>query len=248
MPSAQAAVLSFLEPHVLRLYRNTSIFTSQSTKEDLIKFGIAEKNLHVINYGVDHDIYRLGKCKSPYPHVFYLGRLKRFKGVHLLIEAMAKVVKEVPDARLSIVGSGDPAYQNVLKQLITKLNLTNNISFYEFGIGDSLEQKVQIMQEAWVLVFPSSREGFGLVVVEANACGTPTIATNVPGLRETVRDRHTGIIVDRDVDALAESIKLMLKDKELRGKLSKRAFECSMEFDWDKTAEKMLKVIEEVVR
>ena len=248
LPPAQAAVLSFLEPHVLRLYRNTPIFTSQSTKEDLLKFGIAEKNLHVVNYGVDHDVYHLGKSKSPYPHVFYLGRMKRFKGVHLLIEAMAQVVKEIPDAKLSIVGNGDPEYQNLLKQLSTKLNLTKNINFCEFGLGDSLRQKVQIMQEAWVLVFPSSREGFGLVVVEANACGTPTIATDVPGLRETVRNNDTGIIVNRDVDALAKSIKLVLKDKELREKLSKRAFECSMEFSWDTTAEKMLIVLEEIVR
>ena len=100
------------------------------------------------------------------------------------------------------------------------------------------------MQEAWVLVFPSSREGFGLVVVEANACGTPTIATNVPGLQETVRDGETGSLVARNVDALAESIKQMLKDRDLREKLSKRAFEWSMQFDWDRTARKMIEVIE----
>jgi glycosyltransferase involved in cell wall biosynthesis len=202
----------------------------------------------VVNYGVDHGIYCLGKAKSSYPHVFYLGRLKRFKGVHLLIEAMAQVAKEIPDARLSIVGNGDPDYQNVLKQLSAKLNLTKNISFCEFGLGDSLRQKVQIMQEAWVFVFPSSREGFGLVVVEANACGTPTIATDVPGLRETVRDSDTGILVTRDVDALAKSIKRVLQDNELSEKLSKRAFEWSMQFDWDRTAGKMLKVLETIVR
>ena len=248
LPPAQAKVVNFLEPHVLRLYGNTPIFTSQSTKEDLMKLGFAEGNLSVINYGVDHDIYRLGKVKSPFPHVFYLGRLKRFKGVHLLIEAIAQVVKEIPDVRLSIVGNGDPDYQNELKELSAKLNLTKNIDFCEFGLGDSIMQKVQIMQEAWVLVFPSSREGFGLVVIEANACGTPTIATNVPGLRETVRDNDTGIIVNRNVDELAKSIKLMIQDNELREKLSKRAFVWSMQFDWDNTARKMLNVLEEIVR
>ncbi len=247
LPSRQARVLSFLEPHILRLYNNTPIFTSQSTKEDLLRLGIAERNLNVINYGVNHDIYQLGKTKSSYPHVLYLGRLKRFKGVHLLIEAMSQVVKEIPEARLTIVGNGDPEYRNELKQLSAKLNLTKHIVFHEFGLGDSLAQKVQIMQEAWVLVFPSAREGFGLVVVEANACGTPTIATNVPGLRETVRDNDTGILVARDVDALAKSIKRVLQDNELREKLSKRAFEWSMQFDWDKTAGKMLKVLEEIV-
>jgi glycosyltransferase involved in cell wall biosynthesis len=248
LPSRQARVLSLLEPRILRLYSNTPIFTSQSTKEDLLRLGIADRNLNVINYGVNHGIYQLGKTKSSYPHVLYLGRLKRFKGVHLLIEAMSQVVKEIPEARLTIVGNGDPEYRSELKQLSAKLNLTKNIVFHEFGLGDSLAQKVQIMQEAWVLVFPSAREGFGLVVVEANACGTPTIATNVPGLRETVRDNDTGILVARDVDALAKSIKRVLQDNEFREKLSKRAFEWSMQFDWDKTAGKMLKVLEEIVK
>jgi glycosyltransferase involved in cell wall biosynthesis len=247
LPSRQARVLSFLEPHILRLYRNTPIFTSQSTKADLLRLGIAERNLHVINYGVDHDIYQPGKTKSSYPHVFYLGRLKRFKGVHLIIEAMGQVVKEIPEARLSIVGNGDAKYRNDLKQLSVKLNLTNHIFFHEFGLGDSLAQKVQIMQKAWVLVFPSAREGFGLVAVEANACGTPTIATNVPGLRETVRDQDTGILVERNVDALAKSIKQVLGDFELRNRISKRAFEWSLQFNWDRTAEKMLRVLESTV-
>jgi len=247
LPWSQAKFWCFMEPHVLRLYENTPIITSQGTKEDLLRIGIAEHNIHVVNYGVDHNVYKPDKNKSLYPHVFYLGRLKRFKGVHLLIKAMKQVVKEIPDAKLSIVGNGDTDYENELKQLKDNLNLSKNIVFYEFGLRDSLLQKVQIMQEAWVLAFPSTREGFGLVVVEANACGTPTIATDVPGLRETVRDYDTGILVPRNVDALADSITQVLSDNELRGRLSKRALEWSMEFDWDRTADKILQVLENTI-
>ena len=85
------------------------------------------------------------------------------------------------------------------------------------------------------------------MVVEANACGTPTIATNVPGLRETVRDQDTGILVERNVDALAKSINQVLGDFELRNRISKRAFEWSLQFNWDRTAEKMLRVLESTV-
>jgi len=247
LPIGPAKILGFLEPHVLSLYRNVPIFTSQSTKEDLMRLGINAKNLHVVNYGVDHKIYTCGTVKSSNPHIFYLGRLKRFKGVHLLIRAMAKVISEIPDATLTIVGNGDSDYEKELKQLVTNLKLNEHVLFMSLGLHDSLMSKVKIMQEAWVLVFPSSREGFGLVVVEANACGTPTIATNVPGLQETVRNNVTGMLVPRDVDALANSIKSMLKDNEFREKLSKQAFEWSMQFDWDKTAEKMLKVLVAVV-
>jgi glycosyltransferase involved in cell wall biosynthesis len=247
LPWVPAKSWSFLEPHVLRLYKDTPIITSESTKEDLLKIGIPERNIHVINYGVDHSVYSPGKEKSLFPHVFYLGRLKRFKGVHLLIEAMSQVVKEIPDARLSIVGNGDPDYENELWRLRDSLNLSKNIVFYKYGLDDALSQKVRIMQEAWVLAFPSTREGFGLVVVEANACGTPTVATDVPGLRETVRNGETGIVVPRNVDALAYALKRVLSDTELRTKLSNSALAWSMQFDWEKTSEKMIRVLENTI-
>jgi glycosyltransferase involved in cell wall biosynthesis len=243
LPYPQAKSWALMEPLVLRLYKDRQIITSQSTKEDLLKIGLPERNIHVINYGVNHSIYTPGRSKSSFPHVLFLGRLKRFKGVHLLIEAMKQVVIEVPDAKLSIVGKGDAKYVDELKTLKDKLNLNENVVFYELGFSDSLAQKVQLMQEAWVSVFPSAREGFGLVVVEANACGTPTIATDVPGLRDTVKDCDTGILVLRNVDSLAKSITRLLKDDELRGKMSKSAFEWSQQFNWDQTASKMLHVL-----
>jgi len=247
LPWATARFWLFMEPRVLRLYKNTPIITSQGTKDDLLRIGIAERNIHVINYGVDHNVYKPGKGKSQYPHIFYLGRLKRFKGVHLIVRAMAQVIREIPNAKLSIVGSGDANYVLELARLVDNLNLSKNIDFYNFGLGDSIQQKVEIMQEAWALVFPSAREGFGLVVVEANACGTPTIAADVPGLRETVRDNDGGLLVTRSIDALANSIMKVLGDNELRGRLSQSAFEWSMQFDWDKTANNILQVLENAV-
>ena len=247
LPWAQAKFWSIMEPRVLQLYKNTPIITSQGTKEDLLKIGINEKVIHVINYGVDHSVYKPNNNKSTYPYVFYLGRLKKFKGVHLLISAMEQVVKQIPSAKLSIIGNGDAQYESELKQLTNSLNLSKNITFYEFGLRDSLLQKVQTMQEAWVLAFPSIREGFGLVVVEANACGTPTIATNVPGLRETVRDQETGILVSRRADAIADAIIQILSDEDLRGRLSKKALEWSMQFDWDRTANKILQVLQNTI-
>lgn len=244
LPWTQAKFWYFMEPRVLRLYENTPIITSQSTKEDLLRIGIAERNIHVVNYGVDRNVYKLTNKKSSYPHVFYLGRLKRFKGVHFLIKAMKHVVNEIPDAKLSIVGNGDADYENELKQLRDDLNLRKNTVFYKFGLEDSLFQKVKIMQEAWTLAYPSTREGFGLVVIEANACGTPTIATDVPGLKDTVKNCETGILVPpRNVEALAESIMQIFTDDELRGRLSKNAFEWSRCFDWGETADKMLHVL-----
>ena len=247
LPASQAKVLAFLEPRALRGYNKTHIFTSESTKTDLLRIGIPPENIHVINYGVNHNIYKPGCAKSSYPHVFYLGRLKKFKGVHLLIQAMAQVVKEIPEAKLSIIGDGDVDYETELKLLVTKLQLSEVVVFHKLGFRDSLEEKTRIMQNAWVSVFPSAREGFGLVVVEANACGTPTIATNVPGLRETVRNNETGILVDRNVDALAVAIKRVLNDNQLRERLSRQAVEWSVMFDWNRTALEMMNVMKKIV-
>lgn len=246
LPFIQAKSWAMLEPFLLRLYRDKQVITSESSREDLLRIGIVENNIHVINYGVDHDIYVPGMKKSDFPHVLYFGRLKRFKGVHLLVEAMKQVTAEIPEAKLSVVGTGDAQYLNELKTMTDRLNLNKNITFYELGFGDCLAKKVELMQESWVSVVPSAREGFGLVVVEANACGTPTIAANVPGLRDTVRNYETGILSDRDTDSLAKSIKYLLTHDDVRYDMSKKALDWSRHFDWDRTAEKTMGILKSV--
>jgi glycosyltransferase involved in cell wall biosynthesis len=243
LPWATAKLCNFIEPRILELYKDKPIITSPSTREDLLRIGFSERMVNVINYGVDHSVYNLGREKSAFPHVLFLGRLKRFKGVHILLEAMRQVVNEIPDAKLSIIGTGDPDYVAELKSLQTRLKLNKNVIFYELGFGDSLMKKVELLQSAWTVVFPSIREGFGLVVVEANACGTPTISTDVPGLRDTVRHYETGLLVSRTPASLAKSITHLLKDDELRGRMSKNAFDWSQQFNWDLTADNMLKVL-----
>jgi len=249
LPWVQAKFWSLMEPRVLRMYRNVPIVTSESTKDDLVKIiGMPEDNIHVINYGVDQEVYKPGIEKSSTPHIVYLGRIRRFKGIHFLIQAMKHVVEAIPSARASIVGKGSPTYEYELRKLTEDLGLSRNIDFYDLGFKDSLQMKVELLQKAWILVFPSVREGFGLTVVEANACGTPAVTTNVPGLRNTVKDHETGILVPpKDADALAEAITEMLTDRELRARLSRNSIEWSRNFDWDKTSDQMLTVLKNAI-
>lgn len=244
LPGPQAHFWHVLEPRILRRYHRTPIVTSESTKQDLIYLGLPAGNIHTIKYGVDREVYRPGK-KSGEPKILYVGRLKRFKGLHHLIQATKIVSKKVPNVKLEIIGSGDSAYEEELLALGRKLGLEGNLTFRQLTFDQGLRHKVEAYQQAWVLACPSIREGFGLTVIEANACGTPAVASNVQGLRDTVSDQRTGLLVaPRDVSALSEALMKVLLDDGLRRELSRQAVEWSGKFDWDETAGTMLGVIE----
>jgi len=106
-------------------------------------------------------------------------------------------------------------------------------------------ERRRLVGRAWVLVHPSVREGFGLNVVEAAAFGVPTVAYDVAGLRDSVQDGETGLLVeDGDVDGLGEALVRVLDDEGLRLRLSKNALEYAKGFSWDRCAEEFLKVLE----
>jgi glycosyltransferase involved in cell wall biosynthesis len=114
------------------------------------------------------------------------------------------------------------------------------------GLGDV--ERRRLLGRAWVLVNPSVREGWGLNVVEANALGTPCVAYDVAGLRDSVRDGVTGLLCESgDVGGLAERVLWVLGDEGLRVRLSRNALEYSRGFSWDKTAQQFMDVIRGVI-
>jgi len=114
------------------------------------------------------------------------------------------------------------------------------------GLSDGERRK--LMKSAWVLVNPSVREGFGLNVIEANALGTPCIAYDVAGLRDSVKNDKTGLLAEAgSVEDLAEKIVVVLKDYALRERLSQKALDYARGFNWDKSAQAFLKVMQCVV-
>ncbi|HEC82896.1 MAG TPA: glycosyltransferase family 1 protein, partial [Firmicutes bacterium] len=154
-----------------------------------------------------------------------------------------EVAVRVPRARMKIAGSGD--YLPRLKKLASCLGIDDRIEFLGF-VNDSA--KVAMLREAHVVVNPSSKEGWGVTVIEANACGTPVIASDVPGLRDAVVDGKTGFLVPYgDVKAFAEKIVRVLEDDTLRQQLSEEAVRWARRFHWDTSAEAMMQTIEEVI-
>ena len=130
--------------------------------------------------------------------------------------------------------------------MVEERNLENHITFHGF-IDD--KEKVELFQESWVFVNPSIKEGWGLTVIEANACGTPAIAYDVPGLRESIKNEYNGILVKSNrIDDLSKAIKKVIENKDIRDGLSYNAISWSKNFNWDKATIEFLNVLENVYK
>ncbi len=213
------------------------IAISQSTADDLKKMGIKQK-ISVVYSGIPElkNIYNIKREKNL---VLYVGRIKRYKSIDHLLKAVNIIKSDIP-VKLAIVGAGDALEE--LKNLACELNL--EVDFKGFV---SEEEKYEMYQKARVIVQPSIKEGWGLTAIEAQACGTPVICANSPGLRETLIDGKTGYLYDYgNITELAKKIKDILTDDTKWLEFSNSAIEWARNFSWDYSAEKMEKIIMEV--
>lgn len=233
------------ERFVPLIYQNIPIMAvSPSSKNELKSMGMEPDKIEIIYNGVNCDIYRPEVAeKSPTPLVGYVGRIKRYKSVEHLIFAIKKVVREISDARLLIVGEGDNLKE--LKKIASENKLSEIVHFTGTV---SEEQKIKYFNQLWVSVNSSPKEGWGIVVVEANACGTPVIAADSPGLRDSVVHGQTGLLYPYgNIDKLSETIIYLLKNSEERQRLAEGALKWAQQFDWDISADKTEQLIEKVI-
>jgi glycosyltransferase involved in cell wall biosynthesis len=221
------------------------IVGSPSTKEELTEIDIPEGRVEIINYCVDHTVHRPDPAaRSTAPLVGYFGRLKKYKSVEQLLHAIVLVRKEVPALKAVVVGEGDN--RSVLERLAAELGIADAVTFTGFV---SEEEKVRWLQRVWFAVNTSSKEGWGLTVIEANACGTAVIASDVPGLRDAVKDGETGILYEfGDTAGLAARMLKLLSDRELRDRLARAAFAWAETFDWEVAAARTLGLLERRVQ
>jgi glycosyltransferase involved in cell wall biosynthesis len=224
-----------------RVYRNTPMaVVSESTKQELLSYGFREENLFLVPNCVDHTAYTLGHQDFQGHVIGYLGRLKNYKSIEDLLQAFAIVLRDAPDARLVIVGEGDA--RKTLERVAREIHITGKVEFHGFV---PLEEKIRLLRSMNFVVNPSSKEGWGLTVIEANACGVPVIASDVPGLRDSVLDDKTGLLYEYgNIEQLAAKMLLLLRDRALRSRLSVGALEWAQQFDWDNSAEAMLMLLE----
>lgn len=224
------------------IYRKVPVITvSPSTKDELIAFGIAANRISIVWSGREQHEQGAVK-KSEKPLIIYLGRIKSYKQLDHLLYAFAKVISNVPQAELNIVGRGDYIE---LARLAESLGIKQSVKF----IGEvSEEQKYEILKRAWIFVTTSMKEGWGLSVIEANYFGAPAVAYDVPGLRDSINDGVTGLLVPSgNIEELAKAIVKVLNDTELRERLSQNARSWASSFSYERTAEEFAKVIGGVV-
>ncbi len=232
----------FLEKDLMPLvYRGVPFITvSESSKADIEALGLGHAGIEVVHPGVDLRELAPG-VKHSVPMVLYLGRLKAYKSIDVLIRAFARVLLRIPDAQLVIAGSGEE--EKSLKQLVSELELEDQVTF----AGKVSEpEKVSLLQRAWLFVNPSFMEGWGITTIEANACATPVVASNVPGLRDSVRNPHTGYLVEHgNVEKFAERMIDILGDTALRQRMSVEAMAWANRFDWTNSSKRFLEIINE---
>lgn len=221
------------------------LVVSQSTLDEFVRRGFKREHFTLAMNALDHErLHPTGIPKTEYPSVGYFGRLKRYKSPDHLMRAFAAVQKDVPDARLVIIGRGD--FRPEMERLAAELGITDATHFAGFV---SEEEKQRLLEELWVVVNPSMKEGWGIVNVEANACGTPAIVADSPGLRDSVRDGETGDLYPyADIDALAVKLRRFLTDPALRERYRENALAFARSLTWDDTARATVEVLEKAVR
>ncbi|MBM4168902.1 MAG: glycosyltransferase family 4 protein [Ignavibacteria bacterium] len=244
LPSA--LYVAAAERLALRVYRDSiTASVSESTRRELISKGFREELISLVPNCVDHQRYHPVQCEAnPHPRIGYLGRIKKYKSIDHLLQAFKIIHLEMPGAVLTVVGDGDA--RPGLEQLAQRLGISRQVEFTGF-VPES--RKVELLNQMDVVANPSSKEGWGLTVIEANACRVPVVASDVPGLRDSVRDAETGFLYEYgNIEQLAEKLLLVLRDGHLRETLAEEAYRWSLGFDWEVSADKMIEVMEAAIR
>ncbi|MBI5613910.1 glycosyltransferase family 4 protein [Candidatus Gottesmanbacteria bacterium] len=247
LPPPLSHIAYVLEPLQYQTYKNTDfICYSKSVKEDIVRFGMQESHVSLFPMGLDHARYTQG-WKSKQPLFVFAARLVKMKRADVCIRAMKHVTSVYPSAKLAVVGYGPQEYQ--LSQLILSLGLLDNVRIINknnlYFQKDAGDMKTKMFQEAWALLLPSVKEGWGMVVTEAASCGTPSIVSNVSGLKDSVLRNKTGIILSKypDEKELGDAMIGLIRNAKKRKQMGILAKKWSNGFTWEKSYNKFLSLL-----
>lgn len=232
------------EPFIFLLYKQTPFMTgAKSTKDDLIALGISESNITIISHGITVSKSSL-KLKEKKPTITYFGVLSKDKGIEDALRCFS-ILNKQGDFNFWIIGRPETwRYMKKLDKLIKELDLSGKIKMWGF-VPEKL--KFQLLARSHILINPSAREGWGLVVLEGSAMGTPTIGYNVPGLRDSIVDKQTGILCTNNTPKdLSSNVTLLLSRKTYFHEMCLNAIKWSKSFSWEKSTNKSTKLINQI--
>ena len=232
-----ASIGWFLETKVMPLiYRNKKAITlSESSKKEISENKIKVKG--IVNPGINFVSHKDFK-KEKSPMILFLNRIKKYKGLDILLESIKKLKIEGLEPKVIVAGDGD--YLKEMKNYAKTNNLLN-VNF--LGRVDENKKK-ELMQKAWVFVNPSFKEGWGIVNIEANYFGTPVIGSNVSGIKDSIKNNNTGLLFEYgNSDELAEKLRLLIENSRLRTTMTKNAKSWSKNFSWDRKAREYLDLL-----
>ena len=235
-----AYTLTAIEKCYPIIYHNSKFVTISNTSfRDLVELGIRHENITIINPGVDHELFKPSE-KTSYPSIVYFGGMRAYKRPYEAIFLINSIRHDINNIKLFMVGNG-PELER-LRNLSQELNLSDLV---EFTGRLNKEDLSSIVARSWLNIHSSITEGFGISVIEAASCRTPTIAYDVPGISDSVEDGRNGLKVkDGDREALIEAALSILRNPE---RWWSSSTEMAKKYSWDTTAELWDKLIQEVV-
>lgn len=227
-----------LEPLYLRLLNKQKVITvSQSTISDLVKFGFQKEKIFLISEGLEFaplEILPPKSQKNHDPAILFLGAFRKMKRVEEVIAAFTMANEQIPKLKLWLAGAiFNYSYLQKIQKQILKLPFSSDI--INFG-KVSEEEKISLLQKAHLLCVTSVKEGWGLVVTEANALGTPAVVYNVDGLKDSVRNQVTGIVCQKNTPLeLAQNIVELLSNQEKYQNFRETAWKDSFAINFEKS-------------
>jgi len=244
-----------LENAMLKLNKNDITITiSESTIRDLVKIGFKKEKIKIIPIGLNFKPWTDNMLfnKEENPTFIFVGRYAKYKGIDASISAFGEIKKKHKKAKLWIVGKKDNKYIN--KNLIPicnkyklsygSYNEQNDIIFYDFVTDD---KKLELMSKAHVLLMPSIREGWGMIITEAAVVGTPSIVYNSPGIIDAVNFGDAGYIVkNNNFQELSEIMNDVIENNKKYNVLRRNAYNFNSKFNWINTGKEFTKFINEI--
>jgi len=234
-----------LEPIYLWILRDRQVIAvSESTKRDLMRRGFKGANISIISEGIEIEpVKNLDEVKKyDMPTILSLGAIRPMKRTLDIVKAFEIAKKKVTELELVIAGDSSTEYGVKVLSYIKKSKYANSIRY----VGRvSAEEKIELYRKSHIVAVASVKEGWGLVVTEANSQGTPAVVYNVDGLRDSVRDSETGLFAKTNTpNGLAEAIVKILGDKDAYEKMRHSALVWSKEITFEKQYKDFLDVIQ----